>query len=409
MQRKNLYTFLSLFLVLIIDSMGFGIIMPILPPLFLNVNVGMVPADLSSQMRDFYFGLTMAVFFVFTFFGTSYMGDLSDRLGRKKVIMLCLAGVATGYLISAFGILVKSLWLLIGGRALCGFAAGSQAIAQASIIDISTPENKTWNLGMITLASCIGFIIGPMVGGFFSGILEPGLVGFSIPFFLAAFLALVNAISLQFTFKETYKPLPQQKMQLLKALVSFKAAFTHKNLRYLSLVYTFLEISWGIYFQFIALFLAHAFHYTTYQIGLFMAFLGVIFSFTLTFVMRLFLKVMGHFAAVLVSLILIAVGLIFSILFSGEIVYWLSVIPISMGVAIGYTTLMSVFSSRMDKDSQGLMMGITSALASLAWVMSGLAIGVLTAGGKYFPFLISLVIIVLSGVFLLLDARKHSY
>lgn len=407
--KINIYAFASLFLVLIIDTMGFGIIMPILPSLFHNLQIGMLPQGFSTHTRDFFFGLTMSIFFIFTFLGSFFMGDLSDQLGRKKVMLICLFSVSIGYLISAASILLKSVTLLMLGRAISGLAAGSQPIGQAAIIDMSTEKNKTLNIGLITLASSIGFIIGPILGGYFSSSFSKGLWGYSLPFFIAALLAIINAISLQVAFKETYVPSHKHKLSILKALTSFKTAFTLQQLHYLSFIYVLIQFGWSVYFQYTSLYLADVFHYSPNKIGLFMAYLGLLFSLSLSLIIRVVLGMMKLYHMLILSLFLVILGILFTLIFKSELSTWLSVIPISVGIALSYAAITSVFSGRVDKDSQGKVMGIIGALGSLAWVMGGLSMGALTLFGTNIPFVVIGVVILWSIFLIIIDAKKYNY
>lgn len=407
--KTNVYAFASLFLVLIIDTMGFGIIMPILPALFLDTKIGMLNPHLSIYMRDFYFGLTMAVFFIFTFIGSPFMGDLSDQFGRKKVLLLCLLSVAFGYVISAAGIIFKSVFVLLLGRAICGFAAGSQPISQAAIIDVSTDENKTFNIGLITLAAGIGFIIGPIVGGYFSQLLPPSLLSYSLPFVIAAGLALINAISLQFSFRETYVPTHKRRLSIINSLTSFKAAINIKSLHYLSIAYLLVQLGWSIFFQYTALFLSQSFHYSSNKIGLFMAYLGVIFVISLSVIIRSMLTVMTLYSLIASSLYLIVLGLLSTLFFKSELGLWLSVIPITVGNALGYAALTSVFSGRADKDSQGMVMGLVGSLGSVSWVVGSLSMGIITPLGKNIPFLVIGLFVIISILLLYFDSKKYPY
>lgn len=408
-KQSNFYAFTALFLVLIIDTMGFGLILPILPPLFLSSHANILPVGISSHGRDFYYGLTMAIFFIFVFIGAPFVGDLSDQLGRKKVILLCLLGVAVGYFISALAILYKSLAILIAGRAISGFASGSQTIAQAAIIDRSGKENKTFNIALITLASCIGFIIGPLIGGYFSSLMPPGLPGFALPFFVAALLALINALGLFFTFKETHQLAHKHKISVVKALTTFKTVFALKQLRLISLIYVLIQFSWGVYFQFISLYLAQLFHYPPYKIGHFMAYLGVVFSLSLTVIVRSLLSFMHLFSVTILCLLLALAGLILMSISKSEVALWLSTLPVSIGIAILYAVFSTLFSNRVSQDSQGMIMGVVGSLGSLAWVIAGLSLSLLTAGGIRFPFIITSIIMAIAIFLTMLDAKQYKY
>src|SRR4051794_29160087 len=101
LQKKQIYSMVGLFIVILIDTMGFGIIFPVISPLFLNTTSPMLPANTSLGMRDLDYGLTLGIFSVFMFLTGPILGDLSDQLGRKKVILFCLFGSAISALICA--------------------------------------------------------------------------------------------------------------------------------------------------------------------------------------------------------------------------------------------------------------------------------------------------------------------
>ena len=148
------WTIASLSLVLIIDSVGIGIIFPLLGPLFFGQTS--IISHASLALRELYYGLTIAIFPVFMFFGAPFLGDLSDYIGRKKVLLFSLYGSAVGLAILMFGVILKSVGLLIFGRAFLGVLAASQATAQATMIDISTPTNRAINLSYVSIANNVG-------------------------------------------------------------------------------------------------------------------------------------------------------------------------------------------------------------------------------------------------------------
>ncbi|ATN85195.1 hypothetical protein AYO29_01045 [Coxiella burnetii str. Schperling] len=101
------------------------------------------------------------------FFGAAILGDLSDTVGRKKALLVCLIGSFLGYLLSAFAVGIHSLTFLILGRVIAGFTAGSQPIAQAAIVDVSSEAHKARNIGLILLAISLGLSSGPSLGVFY--------------------------------------------------------------------------------------------------------------------------------------------------------------------------------------------------------------------------------------------------
>jgi len=386
--KFNLYTFAALFLVLIIDAMGFGLVFPVIGPLIMSKTGSIVASTMSIFWRDFLYGVTMSSFAVCMFFGAPFLGDLSDRIGRKKVLLLCLYGTALGMLISVYGIAVKSLLLLILGRAFAGFMCGSQALAQAAIVDMSLPEKKAANLSLITFATCIGFALGPFLGGM---LVTPSLIakyGFSAPLFVTALLAILNGTILLFTFTETFYPKVVQKLHLAKGLEVFISAFTHKKIRWLALVYLTAELGWSIYFQYTPLFLIKKYSYTGVQIGHLMAFMGALFSVALLWIVRLTDKYITPNRGACYFFLLTALGF-FIILFGGEWSVWLGAIPACIGGALFYVALLALFSNAVGKDAQGWVMGVFAAAAAASWSVGGVLSGMLDMFGIYAPFIIA--------------------
>src|SRR5262249_44495057 len=138
------------------------------------------------------------------FFGAALLGDYSDQVGRKKALMICLIGAFLSYLLSAFAVETQSLALLLVGRIVAGITAGSQSIAQAAIVDMSSPEHKARNLGTMLFAISLGFVFGPLAGGVLSDHSLLPIFTYAMPFYFAAGISFINAVLLFFLFKETF-------------------------------------------------------------------------------------------------------------------------------------------------------------------------------------------------------------
>src|SRR3990167_6391779 len=193
-----------LFLVLFIDSMGLGLVFPVLNELVFEPNFHFLNIELSDGLRHFIYGFTISIFMFCWFFGAAFLGDLSDQIGRKKALMVCLLGASVGYLLSAIAVLWKSYTLLLVGRIVAGLTAGSQSIAQAAFVDISKPEHKARNLGLILFFTSMGFVFGPIAGGVLSDTDLVPWFNYAVPFYFAAIISLLNAALLLFLFHETF-------------------------------------------------------------------------------------------------------------------------------------------------------------------------------------------------------------
>ena len=174
-----------------IDAIGFGIIMPVLPQLVMEVG----RLDLAEAIEvGAWIGLVMAVA---TFLASPLLGNLSDRFGRRRVLLLALAGLATDY---ALLVIVDTLPWLFVARALSGLFGGSYAAAQAAIADVTRPQERARNFGFVGAAFGVGFVVGPAIGGFL------GEIGPRAPFVAAALLAAANMIYGALIFPETLPP-----------------------------------------------------------------------------------------------------------------------------------------------------------------------------------------------------------
>jgi DHA1 family tetracycline resistance protein-like MFS transporter len=389
MNNADRQALLPLFLVIIIDMVGIGLIFPVLAPLFMNEMDGILPMGTSLFMREVWYSVTIGLFSLCMFFGAPFLGDLSDKTGRKKVLLLCLLGTAFGFFLCAIGIIYKSLGLLLLGRAVTGFAAGSQPLAQAAIADISTHENKASNLSLMVMAACFGFVIGPMLGGYFSQSALSVWFGLGTPFLIAALLALLNSIYLIRAFKETFEVQEKKKLEWMKGLTVFMDAFQHASIRKLSLVFLLIQLAWSLYLQFIALFLTQAHQFSAEKMGYFYGAIAFVFGLTLLLIMRICLRYMTVQTIAIWSQGLMMLGLLSAGLWSNEWGQWFCIIPIAMGIGMAHAALLTLFSNAVGRDAQGWVMGVSSAVVAMAWLLSGFASGILAYVSLIFPFMLA--------------------
>ncbi|QMU27416.1 TCR/Tet family MFS transporter [Adhaeribacter radiodurans] len=180
-----------IFVTLLIDVIGFGIIIPVIPKLISEL----IQGNLSDASR--YGGWLMFAFSVMQFLFSPVLGNLSDRYGRRPVLLISLFGFALDYLFVAYAPTLA--WLFVG-RLIAGITGASMTTAAAYIADISTPEKRAQNFGMVGAAFGLGFIIGPVIGGVL------GQFGPQVPFFAAAVLTLVNWLYGYFILPESLAP-----------------------------------------------------------------------------------------------------------------------------------------------------------------------------------------------------------
>ncbi len=390
-----------LFLAIFIDGMGLGLLFPILNSLFVSTDCNFLPADLSSSSRNFLFGITVSIFMLAWFFGSAYLGDLSDAIGRKKSLMISLFGSFLGYLVSAVAVGMGSVVFLIIGRVIAGFTAGSQSIAQAAIIDISEPDLKARNIGLILLSSSLGFLFGPMCGGFFSSTQICSQFTFATPLYFAAIISLANALLVLWLFKETFNTRAKINLKFHRAIEIFISAFRNHKVRYLSFVFLIMLLAWGCYYSYISLFLTKQLNFDATQVNLFMVLLAIGFGLGFGVVVN---WVAQHFStkqAIISLLILCGIISLITASATQAWVIWLIAIPIGVVISVPYSMMLAVFSNQVDENSQGWVMGIAGAILSAAFATAGIVGSVLANIQNNLPILSSGILFLVCGIAML--------
>lgn len=400
-----LWALLPLFMVIVIDTMGSSLVIPILGPLFLAKTHSILPAATSLRLREFLYGATLASFCLFMLFGAPFLGDLSDYFGRKKVLLISLLGTAASYVVSGYAILIHSVLLLIAGRCIAGFFAGSQPIAQAAIADLSTAESKAENFTLIALASPLGFIVGPIIGGYFANPAIVSWFNYATPFFAAAIIAVLNALSVTVTLKGSGAKRAHQPLQLTRGLFSFVSAFTYKPIRTISSALFLMQTGFAMYFAFLPLFIVQLYHYQSVSLGHFMAYMGLCWAVTFLFFIRVILRYLSLEKAIITGFVITTLALLLAA-WPSEWITWVSVVPLALSNGLAYTCIMTLLSNATSPDKQGWIMGIMTAVIAASWGMGTLFAGILGSYFIYLPFIVASLLTLFSLIIFLL--RKTS-
>jgi DHA1 family tetracycline resistance protein-like MFS transporter len=241
-KKKTVSPIAAIILTVFLDMVGVGIIIPVMPALFFQPDSSVLPEMASETYRSIMFGLLVGCYPLMQFFGAPILGALSDRYGRKPILILSILGVLAGYLLFAWAIIIKSLWLLFFSRLLPGFAGGNVSIAMSAIADVSDEQEKTKNFGLAGMAFGIGFILGPALGGFLGDNTVVSWFSSDTPFWFAAILAFINLLVVRFYFTETLKIKRESKFSLFMALRNIAFSFSLPNLRGTFIVVLLLSI-----------------------------------------------------------------------------------------------------------------------------------------------------------------------
>jgi DHA1 family tetracycline resistance protein-like MFS transporter len=389
--------FAPAFLAIIVDSMGYGLVYPLMTELFAGDEGMHMAAGLSLPLRHFYLGLSFLLFPLAAFFGSSFMGDLSDVYGRRKIIILCMGGLTVSFFLMAVGVELVDISVLLVGRALSGLMAGSQPIAQAAIIDTSTPETKGRNLAYMTVVLSSGIVIGPLIGGIFS---DSSLVRFftlSTPFYLAAALALVTTVWLAFSFPETLaKKAKGKTLNWMRPLHIFYEGFAHKEVRFLACIFLCMQIGFSLFFQLIQIFVSTVYDFPTWEIGIFNGYMGIAFVLVVLFGIKYLVKHLAIEHVAVISLFLTGLFLILPMIFPNQVFVWIMSFFAAGFDMMAYGALMACFSNAVSADKQGWVMGLFASIVAATWALTGFSTNLIRFVGLRW-------LIAMGGLFLLLS------
>lgn len=376
-----------MFLVILIDMIGIGIVIPVLAALFLSTNL-LFAASVPFATRAIVLGFLIAAYPLAQFFGAPILGALSDKHGRKKILFISLVGTIVGYLLFAIGIIFHSLPLLFFSRILDGFTGGNITIAMAAVADVSDQKNKVKRFGLVGMAFGVGMIIGPTIGGLLA---DPKIVpwfGPVVPFFFAAFLSLVNVILFLFLFKETLHTSRHVKIHVFTALKNIKIAMHHKTLKILFLFAFLFAFGFSFYTQFFQVFLIKKFSVTESDIGLLFGFMGVCIAIAQGFIVRPLSKKFCPQDILPYSTILVSVFIMFMLVPNTlQGIYVLTAI-IAIFVGLTMPNMNALISNLTKPEEQGEIMGINQSLQALAMAIPPILAGFFAALHYTLPIII---------------------
>lgn len=344
-----------IFITLVIDVTGMGLIIPVLPKLIEEL----IHGNISEASK--YGGWLISTYALTQFLFSPILGGLSDKFGRRPVLLFSLLGLGLDYVFLSFA---PSIAWLFAGRAIAGIAGASFTTASAYIADLSTDENRAQNFGMIGAAFGIGFVIGPMLGGLL------GTLGPRIPFMVAAGLSLLNCLYGFFVLPES---LPKENRRPFnwKSAIPFVSLVKLKKYPALS----------GLVFAYVLIFLAsHAvqsnwtffviekFQWSEGRIGLSLAVVGVLVGLVQGVLTRYTTPKLGNEKSIYIGLLLYTLGLFLFAFASQTWMMFVFLIPYCLG-GIGNPALQSVISGNVPSNEQGELQGALTSLMSLTTVV----------------------------------------
>jgi DHA1 family tetracycline resistance protein-like MFS transporter len=365
-----------IFLIVFIGLLGFGIILPLLP--LYAETFGASP---------FTIGVLLASYSLMQLVATPYLGALSDRFGRRPVLIISQIGTVLSFTLLG---LANSLLLLFIARILDGISGGNISTAQAYISDITDEQDRAKAYGLIGAAFGLGFILGPAIGGF----LSQG-ANYHIPAFAAAAMSLLSLLLTIFVLPESLSPERrnlQRKPHIIDT-VALRRAWGYEQLGQLLLIFFLMNVAQAGFQGLFALFNNRQFAFGARETGYILAYVGVLAVLVQGGGIGPMVRRFGERRTLQVGLALAAIGLVWA----GFVEHWqillLALVPVALGLGVTTPTATSLITRESPPAARGQVLGISQSFAALARILGPLTAGLAFEYEVWGPFVLAGVLI----------------
>ena len=373
-----------LLLVVFIDLIGFGIVIPILPIVISHIGGG-----------AFLVGVVIAIFSLFQFLFAPILGRLSDKYGRRPVLIVSSFINALSYFII---FLSQSIWVLILGRIVAGIGSANLSVAQAYIADTSKSHERTKRMALIGAAFGLGFIIGPLLGGVVST-----RFGVSYAFLIPAVLSFVNTILIYLILPESHTKLQKHmKIEFFNLRVT-KEILRPKNMAYLMMLFFFANLALALIIGVFPLYSHARYGWNEEQNGYYFGLIGIGSFITQIYLIGQLLKRFNEAKLVRISLLVFGI----SVTMVGLAPLGWMALVVGPFTAVGFSLInvnvQSLISLESKQEEQGIVLGVAQSFGSMARVVGPLAGGLIASFNLSLPYIISGIIAIL----ILITSRNY--
>lgn len=346
------------FVTLLVDCIGLGIIIPIMPGLIQELNGG------SLSEASVYGGLLTFSYAIFQFLFSPIIGGLSDRFGRRPVLLASLMGLGIDYIFLA---LAPSIAWLFAGRIIAGIFGASFTTVMAYIADISTPEKRSQNFGLVGVAFGLGFIIGPVIGGIFSE------WGIRVPFIVAAVLSLLNWLYGFFILPESLDKKNRRRFEWKRANPIGAVLHIRRYPAILSLIFAVLllyisghaaQSTWTFYTM-------EKFAWDEKTVGYSLGVVGIMLALVQGGLIRVVIPKVGQVKALYIGLVMYIIGFILFAYATESWMMFVFIIPYCLG-GISGPAIQGIIANKVAANEQGELQGIMAAMMSMASIIGPL-------------------------------------
>lgn len=373
-----------IFLIIFVNLLGFGIILPLLPYYVESLGAGPIMI-----------GLITATYSLFQILSAPVLGELSDKFGRRPVLLISIFGTAVSFLLLG---VANSLPVLFLSRILDGVTGGNISTAQAYIADITTKENRTQGMGIMMAAFSLGLVIGPALGGLLS------VYGYSVPAFVAAAVAMIATVCTYFFLPESRTSTPEIKTAAKKKQVfsirDFLDALTHPEIGLLLNISFMTMLAFALMQGTFALYTEHTLHLGAQANGLIFAYLGLVGVIVQIFLLKKVLKSIPEHRLINLSTLLMAISFGLLVVSSNIVILLIAVTLLALTSSISRPVITGHMSKRTPDDEQGNVAGMNQSVNSVARLFGPLfGAFFYSQFGTKSPYVVATAILVLTAIY----------
>jgi MFS transporter, DHA1 family, tetracycline resistance protein len=388
MFSKKKISFFIILLVCFIDIMGIGLVYPMFSSMLFQSDSNLLPANTSDTLKGAYLGLLLAGMPLTHFFSAPLLGMLSDQKGRRKVLIPALLVGVLGYIIALIAVCRGSIILLFLSRIVVGISAGSAAVVQATLADLSNPVEKAKNFALLNMVFGLGFTVGPFIGGVLSDIHLGPIHGYALPFAVAGAVTFINFILAIFFFEETFTPKAESKISWTLGLTNIRKAFRVRNLKILFLGAFIGALGWSFYWEFTPVTWIMTYGFSTTMIGNLYAYGAAVYALSCGLLIRPIVDRYPSERVVCWGLTLCAISIGVLLIHSDKAWLWFYIPIQQFTIALFWPTAATLVSNSADESTQGETLGVLQSMEGLAFGLSPLIAGPLLGLSVLMPIIV---------------------
>lgn len=380
----------SLFGINFLDLTCITITYPLITLIFFDAHSRLFSSTMSFAERSMWYGLCVSLPNIINIFVAPLLSALSDEFGRRKILLLEILRALSFTLSVGLGIYTGKLALVLLGFAMKGAYARPSPTPLAIIGDIAPKGKKILYMGYLQFATSLGACIGPIIGGYVATRFLFTQLNFSLPFFISAGIALLNASLAFFFIHDTLKKRRFSGANQF-SFAAIKQIILHPKVRQISLILFLIQISWSTYYQFMPPILKAVYHFDSHQLGWFIGMIALWLAVATGLVIKIIHSLLTVRQLLLLSIYLVLIGLFITLLGFGsdDALLWLGAVPTAMGDVIAYSCLITLYSDVVEGEKQGKVMGLSFLIVGCAWTLTGFFGGILMSISPLLPLIIA--------------------